>query len=281
MRNIFEVAYGSVIGKEHRRCSKNNQDALHLLFGDNYLITIVCDGCGSQIHSETGAKIGSRLIVKLISDQLRQIPIRPEHGLLDFSPVLERVRQNILAELGVLANWMGDSLTEVVSNYFLFTTVGAILLPGQAVFFSIGDGVIIINDEIITLGPFPENRPPYLVHNLLDLEPDSKSLRFQIIRSLSMDEVNSFLVGTDGVCDLVEASELCLPGKTEEVGPINQFWENDRYFSNRDNVRRRLTLVNREVRRYDRKGRTITRENGHLPDDTTLIVGRKCQTGGG
>ena len=88
-------------------------------------------------------------------------------------------------------------------------------------------------------------------------------------------EISSLLIGSDGLENLILAAENNIPGKNEKVGPINQFWEDDRYFKNPDMIRRRLTLVNRTITKTDWDNRKILKEHGLLPDDTTLIVIRR------
>jgi len=68
---------------------------------------------------------------------------------------------------------------------------------------------------------------------------------------------------------------LTIPGRSEIVGPISQFWGEDRYFENPDGVRRRLALINNEHQTIDWRKQTIERTAGRLPDDTTLIVIRR------
>jgi hypothetical protein len=86
--------------------------------------------------------------------------------------------------------------------------------------------------------------------------------------------VESILIGTDGVSDLIKAANCNLPGKSELVGEIGQFWEDDRYFKNPDAIRRQLALINREVTKPDWPEHQLTKEVGLLPDDTTLVVMR-------
>jgi hypothetical protein len=59
------------------------------------------------------------------------------------------------------------------------------------------------------------------------------------------------------------------------VGPLSQFWTDDRYFANPDALRRRLTLINRESVRADFESRRLVRTPGLLPDDTTVVVLRR------
>ena len=56
---------------------------------------------------------------------------------------------------------------------------------------------------------------------------------------------------------------------------FNQFWLDDRYFDNPQNLARRLTQLNREVKRIDWDARRVERTSGPLRDDTTLLVIRR------
>jgi hypothetical protein len=95
------------------------------------------------------------------------------------------------------------------------------------------------------------------------------------------------LIGTDGAADLEAAAEARLPGREEPLGPLAQFWEQDRYYENADAVRRRLFLANREAPRMSsdavagqcRPGTTSASDKPLLPDDTTLVVLRRPREG--
>jgi hypothetical protein len=286
MHSLFRFAGGSVSGRSHRIAAKNNQDAYCLMCEGQWAVAVVCDGCGSGEHSEVGAQIGARLIAQSLFDVMRREP--PQSDTEETSPVdvevwLEQARQSALANLLSLSTGMGDMLW-TVSHYFLFTIVGALLTPTRAVFFSLGDGVLAVNDQVTVLGPFPGNAPPYLAYALLDegvfrgnstIHPDS--LRFQVHQVMPMRELHSFLLGTDGVQDLMQAAERFIPGKaeakTELVGPLSQFWQEERFFCNPDMLRRRLAGIARDV--VTRSDGGMRKEAGLLSDDTTLIVGRR------
>ena len=122
------------------------------------------------------------------------------------------------------------------------------------------------------IGPFPNNAPPYLAYSLCGY-PEWGHL--QMHYQLPTQEVESILIGTDGVSDLIESQGSYLPGKPEKVGAITQFWQEDRYFKNLDMIRRRLSLINREVTKPDWQSQRLVKEVGLLPDDTTLIAIRR------
>lgn len=291
----YQLAAGTVIGMDHRKemGEKNGQDGYvirHSTFG---IVCLVTDGCSTVIrderavpsHSEVGAKVGGRMLAEVIVRHLTRWSetINAEFTSNTAATFLKRVREDALAQLRVLANLMGPSFTEIINDYFLFTVVGIIITPWGAVAFSIGDGVIVVNNEVITLGPFPGNQPPYLSYGLVETSlksSDPDALEFKVNKVLPPDTLRSFLIGCDGIGDLMKVEEVRLPGRMDVVGPLSQFWTDDTYFTNPDNVRRRLAIMNRVVHRPDWTERRLNKETGLLPDDTTLISGRVIPTVG-
>ncbi|MBL1178022.1 MAG: protein phosphatase 2C domain-containing protein [Pantanalinema sp. GBBB05] len=269
MSSQWEIAAGSVTGREHLRTGKNNQDAYHWqMFGD-VMIAIVGDGCSSGAHSEVGAMLGVRLVTKAIAQTMQEWQIeQPEFWSV--------VQQEVLQQLSKLVFMLDHHSPQVIYDYLLFTIVGAVITPTVTTLFTVGDGVLILNGEAVSVPSFSGNAPPYLAYGLIEPSPmPFEQLQFQTHHCLSTDEVRSLLIATDGVKDLLAVAEQPLPGKRELVGQIEQFWQNDRYFHNPDQLRRRLSLINREVVQPDWEQQQLNRVGGLLPDDTTLIVIRK------
>jgi hypothetical protein len=104
-----------------------------------------------------------------------------------------------------------------------------------------GCGSGALPGERLRLGPFPGNAPPYLGYGLLGDGP-----RFAVHRALPAADLGAVLLGTDGAAEL--------------SGPLSRLSEDDRCFRNRDAIRRRLTLLDRE---------------SALEDDTTVVVIRR------
>ncbi|TSC82144.1 MAG: hypothetical protein G01um101420_674 [Parcubacteria group bacterium Gr01-1014_20] len=285
MSNAFrsydlEVSGGSVIGKDHRRDGRNNQDAYFFKQGSGYAVALVADGCGSSRYSEVGSHIAVELVGSLLLEQaLRFFCGRKEEEVATMPrplPIWERVRLDAVSNIRVLSNQMGPSLSKSVNDYFLFTLVGALITPIESYFFSIGDGVIFVNGEMIQIGPFENNAPPYLGYEIVgsDAHSGADAFHFKVHRSLPTENLDSFLVGTDGVMSLVAAEAEFIPGKEEFVGPISQFWNEARFFTNPQTLQRALNLINREAVLIDWERQKVDKEKGHLPDDTTLVVGR-------
>ena len=274
MKSLFELAVGSIQGREHLRLAKNNQDAYHILSNEQYTIAVICDGCSSGQHSEVGAQIGVRLIVEMLARALSSQLLKENQSIP--RNALEQVPLDLLSQIGSLTLAMGGNWLQTLKDYFLFTIVGVVITATDLLVFSLGDGVIIINGQELALGSGTDNAPPYLAYGL-SCEVPSQDYLFQVHSSPPLEEVESILIGTDGVRDLIKAAQRQLPGKQELVGSISQFWQQDRYFTNPDQVRRRLSLINREVTKFDSQTQQLHKQVGLLPDDTTLVVlRRKC-----
>lgn len=259
----FAIASGSVTGRNHRNINlhKNGQDGLAVIRTEQATVAVVTDGCGSSKDSEVGAKLGARLVANTVSDHIS-----------DFGEVLwDEVLEDVLQTIDSTARLMGGNYRQTIEDYFLFTIVGVALTDETADFFALGDGVFAVNNNIYQLGPFPGNQPPYAAYGLLAgrLEPDMKAPNLEVVASCELEALQSFAIGCDGVMDLIAAEHMSLPGMSEQVGNISQFWDDPNYFdpNKPDLLNRRLRLISRDWPRKDP-------EPGLLPDDTTLIVGR-------
>lgn len=280
MNNVWEIAGGSIIGRDHVRSQKNNQDSFFWTEKNGLLVAAVSDGCSAGSKSEVGANLGCRLLVKNLEAEL--ISVRAENfNRLVLEVALERARQDTLAEMRILAKSLGGSFSSVVEEYFLFTLLGGIFTEKYSALFAVGDGLFFLNGEKIELGPFPGNKPPYLSYALVDnsLGTLPELFRFRIFRFVETKDVENCLIATDGAKDLLAVTDRQIPGKEEVVGEISRFWQDDKYFTNPDQLRRRLTLLNRDSKLYDPRTATLKVENGLLPDDTTFIVIRRREGG--
>lgn len=280
MPTQFEIAGGTITGRDHVRASRNNQDALVVRQTADARIAVVADGCGSSPHSEVGAQLGAGLCAEVLVDELPNTLISDD-GLS--SPdaawlVMERVRTRLLAQIRTLAERMGGDFSRTIQDYFLFTLVGAVITNRFAWTFSLGDGIALVNGDVIYNGVFAGNAPPYLAYGLVkttlqQVDPTLLEFRIHDVRPTAL--VQSILIGTDGAADFMRVADRKLPGKDEVIGPLSQFWQEDRYFKNPDMIRRRLAMANREVTTVDWSRREVAKDHPLLPDDTTVVVVRK------
>ncbi|MDO8425808.1 MAG: protein phosphatase 2C domain-containing protein [bacterium] len=275
MRDVFMVAGGSVAGFDHVRAGRNNQDAFAWHQDDQYTIAVVCDGCSDGTHSEVGALLGAPQLVAAIRRLLEDgVALDGKRGCEptplvmpdDVYTLLDYALRDALGSMRFMMAGMLGTEREVIRNYLLFTAVGVLIAPWGTACFSVGDGVYAVNGVATTLGPFPNNMPPYPMYAHLTAG-DTEPYMFQIRTTMPTEALESVCIGTDGALALLDA-EVRHRTTGETLGGIAQFWEDDRYFRNPDMVRRRLTII----------GRDGVQANGdpfRLHDDTTLVTIRR------
>jgi hypothetical protein len=272
----FELAAGSVPGTDHTMPGqpgwKNNQDAYDFISGANHLVGVVCDGCGgvNKGHgfSECGARLGARLVTKAMYEMLLTTPSLAESA----DALLEAVAQRVAEQLYSIAKMAtrGESDCDAFATaHFLFTIIGFAITPEHVLVFSCGDGVYAVNGDVTVIPSFPDNMPPYLAYRFLKNSIDPGLVRFDTRALRPVEDVSSVLVGSDGLTDFIRHADTPLPLLTTSLGPISQFWEQDRFITNPDMIRRRLALANRE-HIVD-----AVIAGGLLPDDTTLMLARR------
>ncbi len=279
MKTQYDIAAGSIIGFDHRQPGKNNQDAFCWFQNEQVTIAVTCDGCSSGLHNEIGSQIGSKILVNLLANQVIRIVQPVTKDII--RKLLERVRLDALAYLRLVALAMGSSFTQTVTDYFLFTTIGFVIDRQHTFTFSLGDGVIIVNGDLRQVGPFANNEPPYLAYGLVNSKLSSSQpelLGFQVHHILETDELQTMLIGSDGLLDLLRFAKHNSPGLEKQAGPVSQFWTVDDYFHNPDAIRRKLFLINRDSIKPDWEQRRLIKSKGLLADDTTLVVIRKRVT---
>lgn len=270
----FEIAGGSVPGTEHTKPGqpgwKNNQDAFLFRSAPGFIAGVVCDGCGSAEHSEFGSTLGTSLVINSLERMLSLgIDLSDQENV---KRVLDHLTSSLVGDLNRVTNVVaseGRARRLFVTSHLLFTVVGFVITPETAFAFSFGDGVVAVNGEASVIPPFPDNMPPYPGYLVESFDIRPELLQFELRAHVPTSSLNSIMVGTDGVADFMEASSRLLPVSGNPLGPLSQFWEEDRYITNPDMIRRRLALANRE---HVEDGHV---KGGLLPDDTTLVLARR------
>lgn len=276
----FEAAGGSVRGTRHRHGDGNAQDAFHWEARGGLAVAVVTDGCSSGRHSEVGAKLGARLLAEaFFAECAERERVGAEPGGGGGAGLLRGVQQRLFGlVLGVMGAMSGRS-HETLADWFLFAATAAFCTPDRIVVACFGDGVAALNGEVRVVGS-EDNRPRYPLYGVLGDPEPAIACPGELLWDVPAAEVETLLLGTDGVADLVAAAARTLPGTGEAVGGLDRFWSDDRYFGNPDAVRRRLARINRDHQRIDWDARSVHREPGLLPDDTTLLVLRRPRVPG-
>ncbi len=282
MRGLsFEVAGGSVRGTRHRHADGNAQDAFHWEARGGLVVALVTDGCSSGRHSEVGAKLGARLLAEaFLGEWAEGERTGEEPAGSDGAGFLRRVQARLFGLfLGVMGAMRGRS-HETLADWFLFAATAAFVTPERVLVACFGDGVAALNGRVRVVGS-EDNRPRYPLYGVLGDPEPTIACPGELLWDVPAAEVETLLLGTDGVADLIAAGRRTLPGTGETVGGLDRFWSDDRYFRNPDAVRRRLARINRDHQRIDWDARRVHREPGLLPDDTTLLVLRRPRASGG
>jgi hypothetical protein len=269
----FEFAYGSVMGSDHKLYGKNCQDYGNIRLGNDVVVGIVADGCGSAEHSEVGARIVTEAI---LADLFYYLSTHAEIYKYDVNKIpkeqiLKKVDQSV--ELALLTVFRYYKDNHIDTNDLLTTIVGFIILPEYSWFFVYGDGMIEINgvwESVITdeLG-----YPQYPIYNVMNNKPAVP----QLTTISKTKNLFTFSVGTDGVRYLLDAfpKGKTYPGKKELVEPGCTLLHKDSNFSNIEGLQTTLQKLNRDSVTIDREKDRLVKHKGLLNDDTTLIVGRR------
>ena len=292
MKDKFDIAFASVIGSEHVRVGMNNQDALAVATGPDFLMGVVADGCGSCPRSEVGSVLLTRWAVKHIPYILNGMKKEDaQKGLrIARSMIVNSIREFAVTsqvEYGLVSGsdvGMEDvapmySMDGLIATCLLSTLVGFYICNEYAILFSVGDGYQALNGSFIKLDTADEemNAPAYLAYEAMTRIPSSvsrESLAFVATDPIPLVDVGTIMVATDGIRHIVWGQDENIPGKSSKVGGVSQLWE-DKMFMNPDIMRRRLYLLSRDVHTPDWVGEAMITHPSILKDDTTVISVRR------
>jgi hypothetical protein len=250
LEHEFSTVAGSVMGREHLRLRRNNQDAVSLHVGPELIVAAVADGCSGAPASEVGA----RLAVRWVTDQgPRRIGADPEESS---SAVMSGLLRFISSIVGQLSAHDPRTRAEIIGELLLFTVLVAVVSPDRSFVFGIGDGAFAIDGTVHRIDcAGKDNAPPYLAYRLLG--SSAPSVVHWSGRTL---EIGSVIIATDGAHELEERQgEILKDGSAQ--GGLSAFAREMRYLSNPSLLHKRLVVIG-EV-------------NGRLKDDTTVAMIRR------
>lgn len=293
----FQISAGTIPGRSHVGSGnllngRNNQDAYEVNDSEDCIVAMVHDGCGSGLHSEVGAKIGGAILCRLIVESVRKSEREELATFQSTSTLLERSRKRFSIMLRTIVSCLAPDPCECsfretchchykrfVHNYLLFTTIGIIITPARAAIFSLGDGLYALNGRVREVGPYPDNAPPYIAYSIMDeTSGEDDFLRFKVHELIDTAELETALLGTDGLKELLDKEFETVPGKRQIIGHVSKLWRDDRFFddNNHELITPWLRQLNSEVVKLNTADMRLERHLGLLPDDTTVIALRRC-----
>ena len=184
----------------------NNQDALVVKKLANGHIVVLSDGCGSQPISGIGADIGANIIARVIDQHLSKISSLKQ---INWGSITKDVQDNLRLGVNLFTSNNSADLESVVVERFLFTVMIVITTDNLAMIVSFGDGIVIIDDKVISIESPILNSPPYLGYMLLKdsayhTKKLSSYLAFSVVKTIDLSKLKKgLIVGTDGLKDLM------------------------------------------------------------------------------
>jgi hypothetical protein len=257
----FFVTAGSVVGRDHVRLHKNNQDGVALSVEPDMIVAAVTDGCSSGKHSEVGARLAASFLASWTPALVRR-----DVSLESLPHVLAMNLESWMHSMASLQVPPGAArdLAGVLGQYFLFTYLVAVVTPERTLVFGEGDGVVSLNGDAHVLDSGPDNAPRYPAYRCLDHRFLSKDAAERsgpaVLADRPTGEVLTLAIGTDGVADLIDRAGESLPDGQLPRG-LDQFEDDPRYLKNPSLMHKRLIVLGDG--------------HGRLRDDTTLALIRR------
>lgn len=197
----YAVTTASVVGRDHARLFRNNQDGVAARLDGGVAVAVVTDGCGSGASSEVGARLGARYLAQVIPPLAREVGVGP-----------------VLAEraCAALVEWMRSvvqpfaPLAATVQDQWLFTVLCAVMDAEKALVFGVGDGAWAADGVGVLLDAGLANAPDYLGYQLVPdaVEKGTVPLSgwkgglspFPVVHFVGA--ATTLLIATDGLTDL-------------------------------------------------------------------------------
>ncbi len=186
---IKKIISASIIGISHRKLFYNNQDAYKIIHKEDFVVGVVCDGCGSCMNSDIGAKLTAEFVAN--------------YCVLNFMDKKfdgQELAKAVIRFYEDCSNLILAKDNRFISDTFFTTIIGFVFSIKQNIVFSSGDGVIVHNNSIEIIDH--KNAPNYLVHNILSHK--SYGFKEKIIEDVDFTRL---LISTEGIEDLWENEE--------------------------------------------------------------------------
>jgi len=177
-----------MIGREHVRLSKNNQDGIGIAVEGTTIAAVVTDGCSEGRASEVGAKLAASWLASWA-------PLHAAVAELDPSNFVPSLAMGLIRYLDPFVRGLSSRPgidPAVVQEFFLFTFLMVVITEARTIVFGCGDGLFAINGAVQIIES-PGNAPDYVGYRFVDRKVDPV-----IHFDGPTREVQSAIVATDG-----------------------------------------------------------------------------------
>ena len=209
----FDICGGSVTGFSHldddsKTVAIGNQDAFRFGFDESgrYAVGVVSDGCSSGCDSKTGARLISKWVIEAVKQEMSQTDPTP-HSVKE--KVVEQLRDGIRGYIRLVATNQGDphESAKIIHQTFFATAIFFVVTPTWTAIFGAGDGIYAINSTVSVLSAPKSNTPKYFAYSCLSEKyaKDYKDASIEILSVMDTDRLESLMIGTDGLEDLVDS----------------------------------------------------------------------------
>jgi serine/threonine protein phosphatase PrpC len=196
----------SIVGRDHQLSFKNRQDFAHSHQTPELLVATVCDGCGESKYSEVGATlIGTYIVnfVRTLQDaKFKVIDSERLKDLIEYE--LDLFVKRLLGVLFFDDVWVPERIS-FVKEMLLSTCLFTILVNDKVIVGNCGDGIIILNKQIHEI--HQAGTPEYIAYKAIPkeaLEKRPTELSFFTIKVFDQNEIDSIIIGTDGIQPLID-----------------------------------------------------------------------------
>ncbi len=203
----WSVSAASHIGHYHDDRGENCQDAFAISTFDDWIVGVVCDGCGgSDIETNCGVLKGKPEVASaLLSDfsvrQLRRY-LSFQSNKLSTQTALAYLFDDINSYIRSCINYGTSTDTAIiVKQFWLSTILGFVMNPEFGFVFYSGDGVVSLDDELWDIDQ--DDTPKYIAYNCIR-NPEQAGVPKELLSdrfdTLFFDptKIERFMIATDG-----------------------------------------------------------------------------------
>lgn len=208
----FAVGGATQQGTKHILDNHNNQDALSILIGKEFLLGTLCDGCTST-HDEirdsfSNNEVGAKLIAHIVISNAQKLLKGTRFNDPDL--FVQALSQKTCRQFVTLVKHLaGDDEKErelFIFDFLMSTIIGFVVTREHYFVFGCGDGIVCINNQITILQEagsyFAASILPRCCPSMYTKTTDSNSLKVRY-SGITSDLRNIFLA-TDGFNEIAE-----------------------------------------------------------------------------